>query len=51
MPEINWARLIIGGSIATVICFLSDGLLHEKWLGQTGKRFMRTCEPSPLLGK
>lgn len=33
MPKINWGRLIIGGLIATVICFLSDGLLHEKIVG------------------
>ena len=33
MPGINWNRLLIGGLIATVICFLSDGLLHEKVVG------------------
>ncbi len=30
MPRINWPRLFIGGLIATVICFVSDGILHEK---------------------
>ena len=29
MTKINFARLIIGGLIATVILFISDGLLHE----------------------
>jgi hypothetical protein len=30
--SINWLRLIIGGLVATVICFLSDGFLHEALL-------------------
>jgi len=29
MTTINWGRLIIGGLIATVILFLTDGVLHE----------------------
>lgn len=37
MPKINWNRLVIGGLIATVICFLSDGLLHEKIVGEDWK--------------
>lgn len=30
MPRINWVRLIIGGIIASVIVFLTDGFFHEK---------------------
>ncbi len=30
MPRINWPRLIIGGIIASIICFLTDGFFHEK---------------------
>jgi len=30
MPKINWTRLFIGGLIAAVICFLSDGFFHER---------------------
>lgn len=33
MTKINWVRMIVGGVIATIICFLSDGFLHEKVLG------------------
>ncbi|MCM3874072.1 MAG: hypothetical protein ND895_25570 [Pyrinomonadaceae bacterium] len=33
MPKINWVRVIVGGLVAAVICFLSDGFLHEKLLG------------------
>ena len=27
--SINWLRLLIGGIIAAVICFVTDGFLHE----------------------
>src|SRR5437762_1427167 len=30
MTKINFGRLIIGGLIATVILFVTDGLLHER---------------------
>ena len=30
MPRINWVRLIIGGVIASVILFLTDGFFHER---------------------
>lgn len=30
MPPISWVRLIIGGLIAAVILFLSDGFFHER---------------------
>lgn len=32
MAKINWVRMIGGGLIAAIICFLSDGFLHEKLL-------------------
>lgn len=28
MPKINWVRVIVGGLVAAIIAFLSDGLLH-----------------------
>ena len=30
MSKINWGRVLVGGLIAAIICFLTDGLLHEK---------------------
>lgn len=30
MTNINWIRLLLGGLIASVILFLSDGFLHEQ---------------------
>jgi hypothetical protein len=28
--RVNWARLVAGGAIATLICFATDGLMHER---------------------
>lgn len=33
MSRINWPRLIIGGVIATLILFFTDGIFHEKVVG------------------
>lgn len=30
MARINWGRLILGGLIATIIMFFTDGFIHEK---------------------
>ena len=30
MPQTNWARLIIGIFIASIIMFLTDGFFHER---------------------
>jgi hypothetical protein len=32
MAGINWTRLVLGGLIAALIAFLSDGFLHEQLL-------------------
>jgi hypothetical protein len=29
MTKINWRRVVIGGIVAAVIAFITDGLLHE----------------------
>src|SRR6185369_16731056 len=34
MARIGWGRLVIGGLIATVILFLTDGILHEHLVHQ-----------------
>jgi hypothetical protein len=28
--RVNWSRLVAGGLVATLICFATDGLMHEK---------------------
>src|SRR4030095_13027687 len=30
--KINWSRFVIGALVATIICFFSDGFMHEKLL-------------------
>ena len=50
MPKINWVRVIVGGLVAAVICFISDGLLHEKLLGADWKAVYTNLganEPAP----
>jgi len=32
MSRLNWSRIIIGGLVAALILFLTDGFLHEKLL-------------------
>ena len=32
MTNINWSRLILGGLIAAIIMFLTDGFMHEQLL-------------------
>jgi len=48
MLRINWTRLVLGGLIATVICFVGDGFLHEQLLGADWKALydgLRTATP------
>lgn len=33
MPKFNWNRLIIGGLVAAIILFLTDGFFHERVIG------------------
>ncbi len=35
--KINWARVIVGGLVAAIIAFFSDGLLHERLLSTDWK--------------
>jgi hypothetical protein len=37
MSKINWGRVIVGGIVAAIICFVTDGLLHERVLGADWK--------------
>ena len=30
MSRVNWGRLVVGGLIASVIAFVTDGFLHQK---------------------
>lgn len=49
MARINWVRLIIGGLIAAVIAFLSDGFLHEQLLNADWKAvYDKLGAPEPV---
>lgn len=37
MIKINWVRVIVGGLVAAVILFLTDGFLHERIVGADWK--------------
>jgi len=50
MTKINWARLIIGGIVAAVILFVTDGLMHEMILKSDWSSVyagLRAAEPAP----
>jgi hypothetical protein len=50
VTKINWVRVIVGGLIAAVICFLSDGFLHEQLLKADWKALylnLGANEPAP----
>jgi hypothetical protein len=50
MTKINWARFIIGGLVAAVILFVTDGLMHEMVLKSDWTSVyegLRTASPPP----
>jgi hypothetical protein len=56
MSRVNWGRFVLGGFIASVIAFLTDGLLHEKVIHGLWEQLMsglniveREHDPSALL--
>jgi len=49
MARINWARLLIGALIATIIAFLSDGFLHEQLLKADWKAVYDNLGATPTV--
>ena len=50
MPQINWARLIIGGLVASIIMFVTDGFFHEQLVKadwQAVYSGLKATEPAP----
>jgi hypothetical protein len=50
MPKINWTRWIIGGLVAAVIMFMTDGFFHEKLVKTDWQAIyaaLRAKEPEP----
>jgi hypothetical protein len=47
VSNINWGRFIVGGMIASIIVFITDGLLHEAILGADWKAVYDNLGASP----
>ena len=37
MQNVNWGKFVLGAVIVAVICFLSDGFLHQKFVNDEWK--------------
>lgn len=37
MSQLNWTRILIGGLVAAIILFLTDGFFHESVVGEDWK--------------
>ena len=49
MSRINWVRLIVGGLVAAIIAFLTDGFLHEQLLSADWKAVYNSLgAPEPV---
>ena len=50
MARINWGRLILGGLIAAIVMFFTDGFIHEKLVKTDWQMVyagLRAAEPEP----
>lgn len=47
MTRVNWARLIAGGAVATLICFATDGMMHEGLLHDEWARLYTALTAQP----
>lgn len=45
--SVNWGRFFVGAIIASVICFLTDGLLHEMIVGGDWKAVYAALGATP----
>jgi hypothetical protein len=37
MSKLNWSRILLGGIVAAIICFFTDGFFHERIVGADWK--------------
>lgn len=47
MSKINWGRVVVGGLVAAIIAFLTDGFLHESLLSADWKAVYDNLGVSP----
>jgi hypothetical protein len=46
---INWGRFFVGGIIASIICFVTDGLLHNMIVGDDWKAVYANLGATPPM--
>jgi hypothetical protein len=47
MNKINWGRMLVGGIVAAIILFVTDGILHERLVGADWKLIFDSLGSSP----
>jgi hypothetical protein len=47
MSRVNWARLLAGGVVATLICFATDGVMHNQLLDADWARLFEALSIHP----
>jgi hypothetical protein len=50
MAQINWGRLVLGGLVAAIIMFFTDGFIHERVVNTDWRAVyegLRAAEPEP----
>lgn len=47
MPKVNWKRLLLGGLVATLICFVTDGLMHNFIVNHEWEALMAALQIKP----
>ena len=47
MTRVNWARLLAGGVVATLICFATDGVMHNQLLEADWARLFEALSAQP----
>jgi hypothetical protein len=50
MGRINWGRLILGGLVAAIILFITDGFIHERLVSTDWRAVyagLKAAEPEP----
>ncbi len=47
MTRVDWTRLLVGGVVATLICFATDGVMHEQLLHADWARLYEALTAQP----
>ena len=47
MAKVNWGRLLLGSLIAAVLCFVTDGLMHNMLIHEDWKGVYTSLKATP----